>query len=167
MRSIRQIWFLVWLSALSLAPLHAATRQSETLPKVEVKSLDGRALGSHQLSSPSKWALVYIQPHCDPCEDLLRAFKGSGEQADWGQKLKIVVGGGEEEAKLVAERFAWLPESSFHADSAGALARELKLTGAPVIFGLQRENIEWSLAGMPSDSRTLRSILTTWCAEQP
>lgn len=167
MRLIRQIGLAVWLAVLWLLPLQAATGQQEKLPRVEVKSLDGRALDSHQLASTSKWLLVYVQPHCGPCQDLLLTFKGLEAPSDLRQKVKIVIGGDEEQARLVAERFAWLPESSFHADSAGALARDLKLTGAPVIFGLQGENIEWSLAGVPADVRTLRSILTSWCAQRP
>lgn len=147
------------------ATLPSTLAATKPLPLFEVRALDGRKVKSQQLAGGDKWLLVYVEPGCKPCEEVLRVFKRQPPLASIEQKLAVVVGGrSAEEVKSLASRFAWIPESCWYADASSASATALKAKGAPVVFGIRSGRIEWSLSGVLANSQKLESILLTWVA---
>ena len=138
----------------------AATRR---LPEFRVSALDGRSVRSTDLGGEENWLLIYIEPGCHPCEGALKVFERPTPLADVQKRVVVVVGGRTPaETKLLAERFRGLPEGCWYADPARRAAQALKASGAPVVYGLRGEQIEWTLNGTLSDEKKLESVLLTW-----
>jgi len=164
--SIRYSWITAFLSAFIVLLPRAGAMATMPLPDFEVTALDGRVVGSKHLSSSPKWLLIYVQPNCSPCKEVFRALERNESQPDLSGKIIVLVGGVDaEEAKRMARRWPSAPESSWYVDPLGRAAVELKLQGAPIVFGIHQDTIEWDLSGVPADSNTLKSILTTWCED--
>ena len=153
------------LAAVALsAPASASERMR--VPPLKVVSADGRAVALDQLVRPGRWLLVYIQPNCGPCDALLRLVK-KGEHPLVPSQLVIVVGATTAEAvSAEAASFPDLTGAAWYADPARAAIAPLRLTGAPVIFGVDHDVIEWRLAGVLSNADDVKSVLASW-VEKP
>lgn len=157
---------LVALSAVLLSA--RAQEETKTLPVFEVVDLEGNTVGSEQLPVDDKWLLVYMQPHCRPCDGMLRLFENRDEATDHSRKVLVVVGGASaEELGRIAAKAPWLPPSSWYADPRRQAARALKIQGSPVVLGILNKTVEWNLAGVAADEERLKSILATWNENQP
>lgn len=165
---MKKVFRVCLLAALLAAAAGAASaQQSQPLPAFEVTSLDGRTVKSDELTPNEKWLLVYVQPHCRPCEGLLRTFDGKESGADHTGKVVVVVGGADaDEARRMADAAPWLPASSWYADPQKKAAAAAKLRGSPVVMGILRQRVEWNLTGVLADAKSVKSILGTWCEEQ-
>lgn len=160
-------WIVVLLVVLTLLPCRASAFDARRpLPAFEVKTLDGRTIQSSEMTPPGKWLLVYVEPGCQPCEEVFKVFNRDAPLADLRQKVIVVVGGRSvEEVTALAARFSWIPAECWHADPLRRAAPALRSEGAPVLYGVRRNHIEWSLKGVLSDPKKLESILLTWCEE--
>lgn len=158
---------LVCALLVALAAL-AAAAETTPLPVFELVALDGSTVKSDELPVDDKWLLVYMQPHCRPCDGLLRLFENRDEGTDHARKVVVVVGGASaEEVQALADKAPWLPRSSWYADPRRQAARALRIQGSPVVMGVLNNAVEWNLAGVAADAERLKSILVTWNENQP
>ena len=157
-----------YLSAVACLMLTMMTLETEIgaiepapVPLFEVIDFEGRSVQSDQLPLQGKALLIYVQPHCPPCDALLNRFK-KDSGADLSRKMILVVGGTEKEAKALAGRFPDLAQAGWYVDPLKNAYLQLKLQGAPVVLGVHNGVIAWSVDGALSPSKTLHSLFTTW-----
>lgn len=169
--TLKPLWPAALLLTLLPTPIpqqaraaHTATRaDSKPLPPFEVRALDGRVVKSRQLATGDKWLLVYVEPGCKPCEEVLRVFKRQPPLASVEQKVAVIVGGRTaDEVKRLTSRFPWIPDDCWYADPSSQSAAALKAKGAPVVYGVRSGEIEWSLDGALANAQKLEAILLTW-----
>jgi len=134
----------------------------QLLPAFDVQSVDGVESPSAALARDGRWVLVYVQPRCRPCDSLLSLLKK--EDLPRPERVVILVGGSLEEAKALSSRFPELAAASWYVDKAGGF-ESLKLTGVPIVLGLQESRIGWRLAGVLPKSSDMRSIVLSWIEE--
>jgi hypothetical protein len=164
----KRLMCALFVALAALAALAAPAAETTPLPAFEVIALDGSTVRSDELPVDDKWLLVYMQPHCRPCDGLLRLFENKEEGTDHSRKVVVVVGGASaEEVGRMAEKTPWLPQSSWYADPRRQAARALRIQGSPVVMGVLNRNVEWNLAGVAADEERLKSILATWNENQP
>ncbi|MGI8655694.1 MAG: hypothetical protein ACR2LC_10780 [Pyrinomonadaceae bacterium] len=89
--------------------------------------------------------------------------KGKPRVDQLAGKIVVVVGGSVDDAKRLAKKMSWIPESSIYADPTDSAAAALGLQGTPVIVGMRRNSIEWNFAGLPQTVDNLKSMVTSWC----
>lgn len=82
-------------------------------------------------------------------------------------RLIIVVAATPEAVRAGSAQFPDLSAAGWYADPTRAAIGPLRLTGAPVIFGIKGGTIEWSLYGVLSDSGDVKSVLTSWVETSP
>lgn len=153
---------LLLLLTFGLLP-SSALAAPRPLPDFEVTTLDGRAIKSRRFSSRERWLLVYVEPGCRPCEEVYRVFNRETPLGELPQKVAIVVGGRTvEEVKWLAERYPWIPQDCWYADPARNANAAMRRRGAPVVFGIKTNMIEWSVGGSLSDEGKFESVLLTW-----
>lgn len=131
------------------------------LPAFTVASFEGAAVASSALAREGQWLLVYVRPQSSPA----RAALGALEKARSGAaatSVVIVVGGDAEAARALAGQYPGLSQASWYVDPDGAAFRALRLAGVPMFLGLRASGIEWSLAGVAPDRKTLTSVLSSW-----
>ena len=159
---------LILFAALMLTAQDGARAAgTKPLPEFRVSALDGRTVRSSDLAADENWLLIYIEPGCRPCDGVLKVFDRAAPVADVRRRVVVVVGGRTvEETKLLAERFRWLPEACWYADPARRAAQALKAGGAPVVYGVRGDQLEWTLNGTLSDAKKLESVLLTWLESQ-
>jgi hypothetical protein len=156
-------WKTLSLVALLLSTTFVGAAETKPLPDFEVKTVEGRAVKSSAFTSEERWLLVYIEPGCQPCETILRVFQRETEAGDQSKRVVVVVGGRQpDEVRAMAAGFPWLPPGCWYADPARHASLALKAKGAPVVYGIRKGNIEWTLAGALSGQKNLKSILLTW-----
>ena len=136
------------------------------LPSFSVTTADGRTVTTDQLIRPGKWLLIYLQPNCPSCEAILRMIK-KDEHPLVPPQLVVVVGAATAEAvRAGSVQFPDLAEARWFADPTRSAIGPLRIVGAPVIFGVNRGTIEWSLYGVLSDSADVKSVLASWVEMQ-
>lgn len=148
--------------ALAAPVARLAAVERRPLPALTFAALDGQAVESRQIVRPQTWLLLYVQPDCQPCEELLRAVDLKAEPA-LADRTTIVVGAVDPAglAKMI-EAHPDLAGVSWVADPDRTMAAALGFGGAPVALGLKSQMIEWSLSGVLTASADVRSILTSW-----
>lgn len=161
-------WMAVVAAAAAVAVIGAALHASEPvpLPDFEINRLDGTAIQSRSgLPSTGKWLMVYVQPNCKPCEKLLSLVKRD-EHPEIAPRLVIVAGGIDGAAtSRMRDKLTDLTDAQWYVDRSRKAWVPLKMTGAPMVFGVRDMTIEWSLSGvLPSDGQ-VKSILASWVAE--
>jgi hypothetical protein len=62
----------------------------------------------------------------------------------------------------LARNFSWLPEASWFADLNRQSATALGRRGAPVIYGIKENHIEWSVSGSLADAEKLAALMLPW-----
>jgi hypothetical protein len=156
--------------ALTLAVAVNQSRAADRVPLGDfaLTALDGRTVQSSQLATADKWLLIYVKPNCRPCEELLRHFQIENPPADYARKVIVIVGGASpEELSRMAERTPWLPAESWYADGRNEAAQSLRAKGMPIVMGVLKRNVEWSLVGVLRDVESFKSIRDSWFTEQP
>lgn len=155
---------VVFLVLVVLLQGEARAIEPAPLPAFDVTSLDGVTIRSSGLPRPGTWLLVYVKPHCIPCETLLHFFK-RGEPPNFSQRIVVVVGGTVNEAREMVGKFPDLAQESWYTDPGQNAFTQLQLQGASMVLGVRQDRVEWSIAGVLPDPVTLHSILTTWLEE--
>ena len=76
--------------------------------------------------------------------------------------MVIVVNSTDAEAiEGMIRRSRLLAGASWYAD-AGEGARALRVTTVPAVFGVRDGTIEWSVAGVLTDTTDIRTIISNW-----
>lgn len=137
-----------------------AAAETRALPAFSVTASDGTTVASPAVVKTGHWLLVYVRPQSAPSRSLLGALeKGRSETA---AAVVVVVGGDAAAAKALGDEFPALKAAAWYADVRGDAFRALRLTGVPVVMGMQESGIEWSLSGVVPDRKTLPSVLSSW-----
>ncbi len=147
------------LVSLLVLPLHAIERRP--LPDFAISALDGTAVTSAALVTPGQWLLVYVQLGCSSCDTLIQAV--ADEQGDLARHMVVVIGGVDAAAAAkLAGAFPTLSAARWYADPARSLADVLSASGAPVVYGLRENMLEWSLIGVVPDEAAYKTALVSW-----
>jgi len=131
------------------------------LPVFTLTARDGAAVTSDRLVQPGTWALIYVGPHCVPCEAVLRSIDQAGLPT-LKRRIVVVAASGPEAVLEEAARYPGLADAVWLADVSNAIPRQIRHTGVPAIFGMRNNMIEWSVAGVLMDATDVKSILANW-----
>jgi hypothetical protein len=138
----------------------ARAAEPRMLPALNVTTLEGVSVESQTIVKPERWLLVYVRPQSGPSRSLLAALEKA--RGATPATVAIVVGGDRAAANALAGDFPGLTLASWYVDARGEAFRALALTGVPVVLGMREGGIEWSLAGVVPDRKTLPSVLASW-----
>src|SRR5882724_743617 len=152
-----------WLGAASVAVtvfvgIRAGAMERMAVPSFGLTAADGHTVQSDQMPHQGKWLLIYVQPHCGPCDALLNLVKKE-QLAGAPEQVLVVVGGTLDDVSAVQHRFPDLAAVSWYADPNKSAFTELKLQGVPVVLGVRQDTIEWSVAGILGDDAHFKSII--------
>jgi hypothetical protein len=137
-------------------------REPKPLPEFTVIDMESRAVSSADLVAADNWVLIYLQPACAPCATLLQMIDPD-QQPDVTARTVIVVGGLDERAvATAAAAFPRLARARWFADPGKSLAAALPAPAAPVLLGLRRDRIVWSVAGIVPNATAVKSAVFTW-----
>ena len=149
-------------AALVASTLAVSAIERKPLPAFKLMAIDGREIVSTALVRDGKWLIVYVQSGCDPCNALLSTIAAT-EQPMVAQRTVVVVGGANAAAVAkMAAQHADLSGIAWYADPARSMAGALPVAGAPVVFGLNKTMLEWSIAGVVPDAATMKTMLVSW-----
>jgi len=164
----RRWWGGAIAAAMALAAVGVGAIEQRPLPAFTVISAGGVETPSAGLVREGKWLLIHVTPSCRACEGLLRDMARWDSPALPGATVLIVGAAAHAEAAGYVSRAVpeALSAASWYADAQGQARQALRLQGAPVVIGMQGERIQWAIAGVLDDPRTLESALRTW-VEQP
>jgi hypothetical protein len=160
---------LLWAMAAVMAVLGASQARAierRALPDLRVTDLQGQAVAAAALPQADKWLLLYVEPKCPACDALLKAIDVKA-QPSLPAHTAIVVGRADATAAAaLAARFPDLAGARWYVEGETRVMKILKLPGAPVVFGLKQETIEWSIAGLVPDVGGVKSALVSWAGER-
>jgi hypothetical protein len=154
----------IGLAMCALTVLSASVRAIERkpLPAFELTALDGGAIRSGDLVRKGQWLLIYLRPACAPCDTLLRTIdpKTAGPLPT---RTVVVIGGVDAAgASKLAAGFKELPGIAWYADPTAAMSAVLPVAGAPVVFGMRADMVEWSIAGIVPSTASMQTALMSW-----
>jgi hypothetical protein len=136
--------------------------QRRALPALNFSAAEGLSAATDGLPSEGRWLLVYVQPGCRPCEAVLSLVKGE-EAPEVVQRMVVIVGG------LAAgaldgfrARYPDLAGATWQADPDRSAARALRLSGIPVVLGVDERTIAWTLSGAIDETAKAKLILSDW-----
>jgi len=161
------MWRRSALATLALIVLLPSARgkaaEDSPLPEFRVLDPEGASVTSRQLTTAQRWVLLYVAPGCAACDDLSRA---TGRWQPPGQPARIIVvvrGSVQESAAFVehARPRGTVPVPWF-ADAAGEAWQALKLSGVPMLIGVEDNVVKWSIAGVLNDPNMVNSVVRTW-----
>jgi len=144
-----------------------ADAQERALPAFEVQAPSGQAVASSALAPQEKWLLIYVSSGCRACETLVRALPKWQSAALLGRTV-LVVGGAPEAAAAWVQRLVTpeLPTMLWYGDASREAEQALALSGAPVLIGVQKGEVEWQLSGVLNSPAALESVIRSW-VERP
>jgi hypothetical protein len=149
--------------AVVLATVALGAREQRPLPAFSVVAAGGETRASGALSAEPRWVLMYVTPGCRSCDRLLQALKDWQSPQLLARTVVIVRGPSAAAAAYIGER---LPQEAagvaWYADQAGEGAQALDLKGAPVLLGVERGEIKWTISGVLNDPKALESAVRTW-----
>lgn len=161
-RAVRAL--LAWAICVALVAffgLRAEAIERKPLPAFSLTALDGTEATSDSLVSTGQWLLVYLQTGCSACDSLMRAVVE--EQTDLAPHMVIVIGGVDAPtAARLAGAFPRLKTARWYADTSNTIAATLRTPGAPVVYGLRGNMLEWSLTGVVPDAASYKTTLVSW-----
>lgn len=141
--------------------LRADAIERKPLPAFSITALDGTEATSDSLVSTGQWLLVYLQTGCSACDTLMRAVVE--ERTDLASHMVIVIGGVDAAtAARLAGAFPRLSGARWYADKTNVLGTTLRTPGAPVVYGLRGNMLEWSLTGIVPDASAYKTALVSW-----
>jgi hypothetical protein len=151
------------MAAMLLMGAAAARAADGPLPSFQVQTRDKRPVSSADIAPEQKWLLVYVSPNCRSCETLVRALP-KWQSAALLARTVLVVGGPTGEASAWVDRMIApeLPTLIWYADPQGAAHAALELTGAPVLLGIERGEVQWQLGGVLNSPAALESVVRSW-----
>lgn len=133
------------------------------LPALSLQGLDGSPVSSSNWSLKGKSLLIYVQSDCRSCNALLQSLNKKDYPHLASRVFIIVADVSPAGAKALQQLYPDLSSATWYVDSSNATATALKLQGAPVVFGLKDNVLQWALSGVMSDPAQQKSILNTWC----
>jgi hypothetical protein len=155
---------LVQLTGLASVLFLTATLQAierRPLPEFAISALDGTEAASSSLVRDGQWLLLYLEMGCSACDSLMRAVVE--ERTDFASHLVIVVGGVDAAtAAKLPGAFPRLSAARWYADPTKAFSTVLRTPGAPVVYGLRGNMLEWSLTGVVPDAAAYKTTLVSW-----
>jgi hypothetical protein len=151
---------LVVITTLLLASLALAI-EPVPLPSFQLTSSTGQIVKSADLPSKGNWVLIYIQPKSQFSDNLLKLMKHD-LYPNLEQHAVVIVGGSVDDLKNAQSKYPDLTQASWYADTDKTAYSQLQLHGAPVVLGLRKQVIQWSLNGVLPDSNVSRSVVNTW-----
>jgi hypothetical protein len=156
-------WWLVSVLVCAMAaPVRPAAIERTRLPLFELLGADGNGVTTDRLIRAGRWMVIYVQPDCRACENLLRIVM-TAEHPRIPSRLAIILGGSTlDEVRATAARFPELSEAAWFADPSKASVPPLQIRATPAIFGLNGDMIEWSLGGVSGPSSEVKSVIASW-----
>jgi hypothetical protein len=148
---------------LIVATATIAASERRPLPAFTVTSPSGAAVASTALSAQPRWVLIYVSPGCRSCDRLLQSLKEWQSPQLTSRTVVIVRGPSLEAAAYIAERMP--PESAataWYADEGSEAWQALSLKGTPVLIGVERGEINWTIGGVLNDPKALESVVRKW-----
>jgi len=128
------------------APFDSPLAQGRLLSDFPLTRLDGTVVRSGAaLPGEGKWLLVYVQANC--------------------RRMVIVTGGARDTASGMRDKRVDLAAAQWYADESREAWTALHMAGAPMVFGVRDQTIQWSLSGMLKSDSDVKSILASWAAE--
>ncbi len=160
---MRQVTRVLASLVLALA-VPAFASEKRPLPVVAVTAADGTQVSLPSLAADGPWLLIYVSTASTPSARLVSALREwHGEVPSIGTRTVLLFAEPMAEAqRFVDGRGDDMPPVRWVADTGGAAAAALRLTGSPVIIGVSDGRIEWSLSGVPNDPKTFQQALTGW-----
>jgi hypothetical protein len=161
-----RILILTLALTIATATLHAQ-HPSRPLPAFSVYDAGGGPTPSTALGAGGRIVLVYVQPGCDPCGELLEAL-ARVDTPGLASRVVLVIDGSLDQAAQFAAREIppALQGVAWFADVDRVAAPALELRGAPAVMGIEREHIEWTYRGLPQ-RKLLDSVMRTWLGPVP
>jgi hypothetical protein len=157
------VWSLLVLLAMAVAPVEAREQQQRPLPAFTVMTPGGAPAPSRQLSTEQRWLLLYVSPGCRSCDQLLAALKEWHTPQLAARTVIVVRANPADAAEFVASRLpAEASDVSWYVDSTSAAWQALALTGAPVLVGVESGQIKWSISGVLNDPSALEPVVRSW-----
>ena len=147
------------------APFDSPLAQGRLLSDFPLTRLDGTVVRSGAaLPGEGKWLLVYVQANCRPCDRLLSLVK-QDDHPELPLRMVIVTGGARDTASGMRDKRVDLAAAQWYADETREAWTALHMAGAPMVFGVRDQTIQWSLSGMLKSDSDVKSILASWAAE--
>jgi hypothetical protein len=147
------------LALVVLASGAAGGAEPRPLPALSLLTLEGATADRAAVVKAGHWLLVYVRPQSGPSRTLLAAL---AKARAGSPAAAIVVGSDEAGAKALAGDFPDLQPASWYADPRGEALKALALGGVPMVLGMNDDSVQWSLAGVAPDRKTLPSVLSSW-----
>ena len=137
--------------------------EQRAMPAFTVATAAGVPVESTALSAQPRWVLIYVTPACRSCDRLLQSLKDWQSPQLTSRTVVIVRGPAAAAAAYVAERLpAEAAGVAWYADSNNGASEALDLKGAPVVVGVERGEIKWTISGVLNDPKSLESVVRTW-----
>ena len=137
--------------------------EERPLPAFRLASAAGAQVASAGLSAEPRWVLMYVAAECRSCDRLVKALKDWQSPQLAGRTVIVVRGPVAEGAAYMAKQ---LPEEAagipWLADDQDEAWRALQLKGTPVLMGIERGQIKWTVSGVLNDPKSLESVVRTW-----
>lgn len=150
--------------ALVLGALPALGAKPGPLPDFDLMTAEGTAFNSRNFTVDRQWLILYLQPGCRSCETLLHLIKNQRNHPNLVRRIVII-----EEGMTAAElrrlklQFPDLAQARWYTSPPKSVQRGLKLSGAPVVLGMGRRTIQWSINGLLSrDGTQIRNAMESW-----
>jgi hypothetical protein len=145
----------------------AAAADRRPLPAFSVATAGGVTTASSELvSRPGRWLLIYVTPGCLPCDRLLASLDSWDVVQQHAGRTVVLVA--DEPESLESRIRLLMPGSAaavrLYADIDRRAASALGVTGAPVVVGIEDGLIDWTVAGVLNDPKTLETLVRTWLA---
>jgi hypothetical protein len=140
--------------------------EQRPLPVFHVAGSGGAVVTSTQLAVADQWLLLYVAPGNRSCDLLLAALK-DWQSAALIQHTVIIVGGAVQPAQAYLQQALPSEVSAipWYADAQGEAWSTLRLTGTPVLIGVKKGVIQWSISGVLNDPTALESAVKTWVGQ--
>lgn len=145
------------------ATVGVAGAERRPLPAFTITSPSGAAVTSAALSGQERWVLLYVSPDCRSCDRLLASLKDWQSPQLTSRTVVIVREPATGAAAYIAERLpAEVAAIAWYADERSEAWQALNLKGTPVLIGVERGEIDWTISGVLNDPKALESVVRRW-----
>lgn len=137
-------------------------QQRNPWPAFELQQAGG-PVSSESVVGTDRALVVFVRPNCRPCDSLIGAL------AKWATpelvaRTVLVVHGDAATAQSYVT--ATVPEAlsgvRWYADPQGGGFAALDFRGAPVLVGVEKREIDWTLAGVLARPDVLETVVRRW-----
>ena len=144
----------------------SAAADRRPLPAFSVVTPAGAPIASSQLGGSGRWLLIYVKPQCPACDRLLAALDTWGVLQQGAARVVVVVA---DSPDVLEVRVRPLMATSgqavqLYADANGQAAAALGVARAPVLVGVEGGLVDWTVAGVLNDPKTVETVVRHWLA---